>query len=132
MIVIKEDIHMIDKFIYDKPNWKDYMDDHYCYLAKVKDVYDADTITCNIDLGFYTILRDQKIRFFGINAPEMKGAEKEAGTRSRDALRSWILGKTIVLYSVLKAKDKHEEDLYEIDALKGKYGRWLGIVVDQN
>ena len=37
----------------------------YHYSAKVKEVYDGDTITCDIDLGFGITLNDQKFRFFG-------------------------------------------------------------------
>lgn len=87
----------------------------YIYKAIVTDVYDGDTITVDIELGFYTTLRDQKIRLFGINAPEVKGADKTKGMEVRDWVRKEILGKEIVLKSI---KDKQE-----------KYGRLLGIIL---
>jgi micrococcal nuclease len=90
----------------------------YIYKAKVTDVYDGDTITVDIDLGFYTKLQDQKIRLYGINAPEMKGSDKIKGTEVRDWVRKEILGKEVVLKSI---KDKNE-----------KYGRLLGIILYTN
>lgn len=83
------------------------------YKAKVLDVYDADTITVEIDLGF-GIKRTDKIRLYGINAPELRGAERPEGIRSRNVLREWVLGKSIILETI---KDK-----------SGKYGRILGKV----
>lgn len=79
----------------------------------VTDVYDGDTITVKIDLGFHTF-REEKLRLFGINAPEMRGAEKAEGTKSRDWLRERILDQVVELETI---KDK-----------KGKYGRYLAII----
>ena len=90
----------------------------YQYPALVVSVYDGDTITVNIDLGFGVELKKQKIRLYGINTPEVRGASKEQGIMSRDYVRAKILHKMITLQSI---KDK-----------KGKYGRWLGIVIIDN
>ncbi len=87
----------------------------FIYRARVVSVYDGDTITCEIDLGLNIILHNQKIRLYGINAPELKKEERPAGLKSRDALRERILGKEVLLYTV---KDK-----------KGKYGRLLARVI---
>ncbi len=86
----------------------------YTYRAHVLEVYDADTITVDIDLGLETWVRGVKVRLYGINAPEVRGKERPEGLISRDWLRDRILGKDIVLRT---HKDK-----------KGKYGRWLGTV----
>lgn len=86
----------------------------YIYTAKVTQVYDADSITVDIDLGFGIIMHSQKIRLYGIDAPELRGEEREDGLKARDYLREKILGKEIVIKTI---KDK-----------KGKYGRWLGEV----
>jgi micrococcal nuclease len=92
----------------------------YEYRATVTKVYDGDTITVDFDLGFGIILKKQTIRLFGINTPEVRGAEKSDGIISRDALRQRILGKQVIIKT---SKDK-----------KGKYGRWLGevFVEDEN
>jgi len=86
----------------------------YEYKAYVRRVYDGDTITVDIDLGFGTILKNQKVRLIRINAPEIKGKERPLGLKSRDGLRSLISNKWV---KIKTTKDK-----------KGKYGRWLAEV----
>ena len=90
----------------------------YEYRAYVKKVYAGDTITVDIDLGFGVILTNQKIRLVKINAPEIRGSERELGLKSRNALRSLIGNKWVIIKTT---KDK-----------KGKYGRWLGEVWKEN
>ena len=86
----------------------------YEYKATVTKVYDGDTITVDINLGFGILLKKQKIRLLGINTPEVRGKNRPEGIISRDALRARILGKIVTIKT---HKDK-----------KGKYGRWLGEV----
>ncbi len=86
----------------------------YFYRAKVVDVYDGDTCRVDIDLGFNISIKREKIRLSGINAPELRGKEREEGLRSRNYLRELILGKEIYLET---EKDR-----------KGKYGRYLGTI----
>jgi micrococcal nuclease len=88
--------------------------DIYTYKAFVSSVYDGDTITCDIDCGFGVILKKQKIRLYGLNAPEVRGESKELGIITRDKLRERILNKDIYLKTI---KDK-----------KGKYGRYIATV----
>ena len=85
----------------------------YVYKARVTDVYDADTITVDVDLGFHAWLKKVKVRLYGIDVPEMRGAERPDGLVSRDWLRREILGKDIVMRT------------YKDGTGKGKYGRWL-------
>ena len=91
----------------------------YEYRAKVISVYDADTIRVNVSLGFGVENnglngKGMKLRLFGIDAPEMRGEEKEQGKRSRDYLRGLIDGKEIIIKTV---KDR-----------TGKYGRYLAHI----
>lgn len=86
----------------------------YTYRALVTSVYDGDTLTADIDLGFSVIMRGQTVRLARINTPEIRGSSVESGIRSRDALRSRVLGKSIILKTI---KDSRE-----------KYGRWLGEI----
>jgi micrococcal nuclease len=86
----------------------------YEYRAFVRKVYDGDTITCDISLGMYVELKDQKLRLARINAPEIRGEERPQGLISRDALRNKIGNKWVKIKTI---KDK-----------KGKYGRWLAEV----
>lgn len=86
----------------------------YEYFAVVTNVYDGDTITVTIDLGFGVNLQKQKIRLQGINAPDIQSENKEIALLIRDWLRDKLLGKTITIKT---AKDKKE-----------KYGRYLAVV----
>ncbi len=86
----------------------------YTYHAKISKVYDGDTVTATIDLGFNVVLKGEKIRLYGLNAPEVRGDERAEGLKSRDWLREKILGKQVILKTI---EDK-----------KGKYGRYLGII----
>lgn len=83
----------------------------YVYNAYVTDVYDGDSITVDIDLGFGVWLKEQKLRLYGINSPEVRGKTIEAGKASRDWLISKVLNKNVIIQTY---KDKKE-----------KYGRWL-------
>jgi micrococcal nuclease len=87
----------------------------YVYRAKCVSVYDGDTMTVDLDLGFGVWMKKQKLRLFGINAPEMRGEEKERGKISRDAVRGMAPEGCELVVSTHKDK-------------KGKYGRWLASV----
>ena len=84
------------------------------YRAKVTEVYDGDTCTVDIDLGLHIWIRGERVRLNRINAPEVRGSEKEKGIKARDFLREKILGKEIILETL---KDKDE-----------KFGRYLGEI----
>ena len=86
----------------------------YVYKAHVVSVYDGDTCTVDIDLGLRTWIRKEKIRLHGINAPEIRGAEREQGLKSAEYLRRLILDRDIILQTI---KDRKE-----------KYGRYLGDI----
>ena len=86
----------------------------YEYKAFVRKVYDGDTVTVDIDLGFGVVLKSQKIRLLEINAPEVRGEQRPLGIKSRDALREKIGNKWVIIKT---KKDK-----------KGKYGRWLANI----
>lgn len=88
--------------------------EEYIYNCQVKRVYDGDTITVDIDLGLNTWVKDQTLRLYGIDTPEIRGEEKEEGKKVRDWLRSLILDKKVIIRTY---KDS-----------KGKYGRWLAEV----
>jgi len=86
----------------------------YTYNAKVIKVYDGDTFTVNIDLGFYLVWNEQVIRLARVNTPEVRGAEREEGLKVRDIVRDLILDKEVTIKTI---KDK-----------KGKYGRYLAEI----
>lgn len=89
-------------------------DNLYYYKLKVNYLHDGDTITAyELDYGFgvkQEIKRGQgrRIRFYGINAPELRTQE---GKDLRDRLKQLLEGKDILVKS---HKDK-----------TGKYGGYL-------
>ena len=85
----------------------------YEYNATVKKVYDGDTITVVIQLGF-GVFKTERLRLSGIDAPELRGEERPFGLVSRDRLRELILDQKIIVKTF---KDK-----------KGKYGRYIADV----
>lgn len=92
----------------------------YTYKAWVARVYDGDTVTIDVMLGFGVEYKNQTVRLSRINAPEVRGISRGVGLLSRDYLRDLILGKQVVIQT---EKDK-----------KGKYGRYLAeiILADEN
>lgn len=83
----------------------------YEYKARVIKVYDGDTVTVDIDLGFGVWLKKQSIRLSGIDTPELRGDERPDGLIAKKTLSNWILNTDVLLVT---SKDS-----------KGKYGRWL-------
>ena len=86
----------------------------YHYKAKVRSVYDGDTLRADIDLGMSVVFTNETVRLYGLNAPEVRGPERPKGLKSRDFLREQIGKKDVIIETV---KDK-----------KGKYGRYLATI----
>ena len=84
------------------------------YPSEVTSIYDGDTITLEVSLGF-GLSKIERIRLYGIDAPEVRGSERYEGLKSRDALRKKILHKEVRLETLKKDK-------------KGKYGRTIGTI----
>lgn len=89
----------------------------YTYKAKIIGVYDGDTVTALVDLGFLHF-QEMKLRLYGIDTPELRGSEKEEGKKVRDIVRDMILDKEVTIRSY---KDK-----------QGKYGRYLANIILEN
>ena len=84
----------------------------YIYRAVALSVYDGDTMTLDIDVGFGVWLHKQKVRLWGIDTPEMRGEERPEGIIARDFVRGIVpAGKPLLIQT---RRDK-----------TGKYGRWL-------
>lgn len=86
----------------------------YTYKAAVVRIVDGDTIIVDIDLGFGVWLREQSVRLAKINAPEIRGATREAGLVAKDFLSKLILNKWVQIRT-----EKGDD----------KYGRWLATVL---
>ena len=98
----------------------------YHYKEKVVSVYDGDTCTVDIDLGLHIWNKGEKIRLNRINAPELRGNEKDKGLKSRDSLRSLIFDKEVFIETIKDKKEKYERYLAEI-WLEDEKGKFINI-----
>ena len=91
--------------------------DNYTRFAKVHlDRYhDGDTIEVTIDLGC-KVFKVERVRLAGINAPELYGANSEAGKAARDWLFMQLHMANVVTVTTSKG------------AFYDKYGRYLATV----
>lgn len=93
----------------------------------VQSVYDADTITATIstvtqiDVDTEIILRKKNVKFrlFGIDAPELRGEEREKGLEARDFLRDFVNNSTFHIHTILDKNGREK---------RGKYGRLLCLL----
>lgn len=90
----------------------------YLYPVKMERVIDGDTIVVDLYLGLGVILDDQYIRFYGIDAWETRGEEREKGLKAKEYLEERL------------SKGKIEIEIRPEWGQngKGKYGRWLGVI----
>ena len=88
----------------------------YHYPCKIIKVVDGDTVDVDIDLGFGVWMKNQRIRMYGIDAPESRTSnqtEKQYGLASKRFLESMC-------------EDKNGLVLRTHKDSKGKFGRILG------
>jgi micrococcal nuclease len=89
------------------------MSNLYTYRAHIIKVYDGDTVTALVDLGFH-IQIEMNLRLYGIDTPEVRGEDRPQGLIARDYLANLILHHDVVIRTI---KDKQE-----------KYGRYLAVI----
>lgn len=85
----------------------------YEYSASVISVYDGDTITVSVDLGFH-ISQIMSVRLARINSPEVRGGSSIEGLEARDYLRSILLGKKVTLVTYKDGKEKYGRYLADV------------------
>ena len=85
----------------------------YEYSAIVISVYDGDTITVSVDLGFH-ISQTMSVRLARINSPEVRGGSSTEGLEARDYLRSILLGKKVTLVTYKDGKEKYGRYLADV------------------
>ena len=98
----------------------------YEYRVDIVKVIDGDTVDVDIDLGFGTWIKDERVRIMGIDTPESRTRDKEEkvfGLAAKKRLQE-LLGKGAILKTQI---NKDGEDM------KGKFGRILGdFIVDKD
>jgi len=85
----------------------------YTYNAKIIDVYDGDTVTAEIDLGFKISFKI-KIRLEGINTPEIKGETKHDGLIAKERVVELVLGKEVIIKTYKHGTEKYGRYLADI------------------
>ena len=88
----------------------------YHYPCKIIKIVDGDTVDVDIDLGFGVWMKNQRIRMYGIDAPESRTSnqtEKVYGVASKRFLEGMCDDKNGLVLRTHKDK-------------KGKFGRILG------
>jgi len=105
----------------------------YVYKAVVKRWVDGDTVDVDIDLGFSVILRDQRVRLFGVDAPETRTRdldEKERGLATKEyCIKMAPEGSAVVLRSYKDARGKFGRILAEILVMDGPIERNLNALL---
>jgi len=94
----------------------------YQYKAKLIRVVDGDTVDALIDCGF-SIFRKERIRLYGINAPESR-------TRDKKEKKRGLAAKARLKELIKEGKNKFMVET-KIDK-KGKYGRLLGTLYNNS
>jgi micrococcal nuclease len=82
------------------------------YAAKVVRVVDGDTIYFDVDLGFFIRITIET-RLRGLNTPEIRGAEREAGLKAKAYVEQVLPPGALVILNTYKVE---------------KYGRYLADV----
>ena len=91
----------------------------YEYRTNIVKIVDGDTVDVDIDLGFGTWIRNERVRIMGIDTPESRTSdktEKVFGLAAKKRITE-LLGPSPVLKTQVSKKG---EDM------KGKFGRVLG------
>lgn len=93
------------------------------YKAIVTRIVDGDTIICDIDLGFSFWFRNQSVRLYGVDTPEIHSKDNEEvifGHLSRQFVETFCgeCDNKIILQTSIE----------QITASKEKFGRILAIV----
>lgn len=94
---------------------------YWQYVAEVVRVVDGDTIVLDIDLGMNTWQKNQFVRIYGVNTPEVRGDERELGLKAKAYVESLFTPGDVV---ILNSLEYNAND---------KYGRVVGdLEFDQN
>ena len=100
----------------------------YEYNFKLVKVVDGDTIDVDIDLGFGTWLRNQRIRMMGIDAPESRTSDKEEkvyGLLAKEKLNT-LLANSRTLSTFNDTKGKYGRILADVIVYHSAEDRWCG------
>lgn len=98
----------------------------YHYAATVIDVYNGNTCMLDIDIGFCTWLRNERVQLNRIHAPELTGGEKKKGIASRNFLKKLLLKKKVTVETIKNLHGKGGRYVVEMWVI-GKTGVRLNV-----
>lgn len=103
--------------------------DPFKFQAKLTEIVDGDTQYFNLDLGFSTVIHDEKVRLLGVDTHEIHfvsddSEEYKKGMEEKEFVMEWFQ----------KGRDNHDGDWpFIVDTKEedneGKYGRYLADVI---
>ena len=88
----------------------------YTYPVEVLSVYDGDTFTVMVDVGFNTY-RKLKLRLARVDTPEIRTRDKLEKARGYEAKKE-----------VVQLFAENPDQIFIQTLKKGKYGRWIAEV----
>ena len=103
----------------------------YRYQATVVRVVDGDTLYLDVDLGFFIRMKID-VRLKGLNTPEIRGPEREAGLKSKAFVEAALPPGALVVVDTYKAEKygRYLADVWYLPGAKRREevlanGRWL-------
>jgi micrococcal nuclease len=95
----------------------------YQYQAQIQKVVDGDTYVIDIDLGLTVWVRNEKIRLYGVDTPEVYGVKKDSEEYKKGKMAS-DFAKSLI-------KKGQQAIVETMKDAKGKYGRYLAVLYIQ-
>ncbi|MDX5401068.1 MAG: thermonuclease family protein [Rhodobacterales bacterium] len=90
----------------------------YTYRAIVRRIVDGDTVDCDVDMGFRAWRMNERFRLAGVNTPEMRGPDRDAGRAAKAFVESLIAPGAEIIIETAKDPDS--------------FGRWIATVYINN
>lgn len=90
----------------------------YQYRAIVRRIVDGDTIDCDVDMGFRAWRMNERFRLAGIDAPEIRGPDRDAGRAAKAFVESLIAPGAEITIETARDPDN--------------FGRWIATVYINN
>ena len=91
----------------------------YEYRCEIVKILDGDTVDVDIDLGFGVCMKNQRIRFYGVDTPETR-------TRDEEEKKYGLMAKEVVAWHLPVGSKQILRT--RTDGSFGKYGRILGEI----